>query len=609
MYSSNSVVAQMGNNWCIGRHGGVNFNTTPPSPFLSAISDTNIGQTTSNKNITVNPVTVSDCAGNLWFYSAGITVWNRYHAPMPNGMLGLNKYGSATFSMAIPKPGDDSAFYLLIMPSYGYYYTLVDMRLDSGRGDVAFQPKVLEDTGSYNWGQLTGLYIKHINDTDYWIVVRPGYDIFKSFLVTKDSITSKAVPSNGVVKGLDFTLRLRATRDGLNILVPNTVVNSNYGLLQSYKFDRKTGKLSKPTDLIKRVWLQNRFDWVLYPELSANDSIVYYGYVDNTSGKASSKDKIFICQLQRFASNPTKTIKYIDTLSVGPGSASLAGIKLGPDNKLYYVQNISKINVIHYPDIIGTNCKIQHNYIDIYPAWNGINMPCMDFPIKRINNHFVISGANGCGYDTVTFSADADSGFKSYNWYFGDGDSAVGKSVVHQYRKAGSYYVKLGCELGNCGYIQWVGDSVSIKFKPNISLTDTTYYTCGKYNIETKLNYKYSDTISLHLGNKDTILYVNNTDTVNTFIYKQVLDTNGTYIYYAAAKNQNCYDSVALLKHIVNIHPKLILNFTPNYLQSCGNSTITLTDSSGMDSIIQQRKWTIEFPIAIGTNIKEYDTV
>ena len=47
--------------------------------------------------------------------------------------------------------------------------------------------------------------------------------------------------------------------------------------------------------------------------------------------------------------------------------------------------------------------------------------------------------------------------------------------------------------------------------------------------------------------------------------------------------------------------------FTPNYLQSCGNSTITLTDSSGgMDSIIQQRKWTIYYPNNL---VKKYDTV
>lgn len=47
--------------------------------------------------------------------------------------------------------------------------------------------------------------------------------------------------------------------------------------------------------------------------------------------------------------------------------------------------------------------------------------------------------------------------------------------------------------------------------------------------------------------------------------------------------------------------------FKPDYLQSCGNSTITLTDSSGgMDSLIQQRKWTISYP---NNMIKQYDTV
>mgnify|MGYP000538053194 CR=1 FL=1 len=78
---------------------------------------------------------------------------------------------------------------------------------------------------------------------------------------------------------------------------------------------------------------------------------------------------------------------------------------------------------------------------------------------------------------------------------------------------------------------------------------------------------------------------------------------------YYSVTVSNIYNCSAKDSVYITVGKILKASFKPDYLQSCGNSTITLTDSSGMDSIIQQRKWTIEFPIAIGTNIKEYDTV
>ena len=160
------------NKWFFGTHVGLDFN----SGFPICISNPNSvggGQYS---------VSVSDSLGNLLFYAGSWCVFNRNHDIMPNGwgLLG-NPSGWDTFQpvLAVQKTDDDSSYFLFTMgqnefPNFDeapLTYSIIDMRLDGGLGDIPFGQKNLNVAGAENsTGALTGA--RHHNNRDVWVVVR-----------------------------------------------------------------------------------------------------------------------------------------------------------------------------------------------------------------------------------------------------------------------------------------------------------------------------------------------------------------------------------------------------------------------------------------------------
>lgn len=92
LFISNSVYCQSEtDNWFFGLYAGINFSTGTPISLTGSVMATTEGT-----------AVISDAAGNLLFYSDGITVWNSMHLPMPNG-TGLLGDVSATQSALIIK--------------------------------------------------------------------------------------------------------------------------------------------------------------------------------------------------------------------------------------------------------------------------------------------------------------------------------------------------------------------------------------------------------------------------------------------------------------------------------------------------------------------------
>jgi hypothetical protein len=76
---------QIANNWTFGYRCGLNFATTPPTFFLDSIRYKEcLGR---NENSSIGSNSISDCNGNLLFYTNGLVVWNKNHHLMPNYCL------------------------------------------------------------------------------------------------------------------------------------------------------------------------------------------------------------------------------------------------------------------------------------------------------------------------------------------------------------------------------------------------------------------------------------------------------------------------------------------------------------------------------------------
>jgi hypothetical protein len=122
------------NTWYFGRNAGLDFSTGKPIALTDGALSTEEGY-----------AVISDKTGKLLFYTDGISVWNKAHKVMPNGS-GLKGDPSSTSSgVAIPKPNSPGKYYLFTVAKEGSQdglnYSLIDMNLDSLRGDVVTAEK------------------------------------------------------------------------------------------------------------------------------------------------------------------------------------------------------------------------------------------------------------------------------------------------------------------------------------------------------------------------------------------------------------------------------------------------------------------------------------
>ncbi len=189
--------------WFFGHQAGLDFTSGAPVADLSG-SLVSIEGSTS----------VSDANGNLLFYTNGETLWNRNHRVMPNGD-GLHGNQSAVQSaLILPVPGSDSRFYVFTNASFSLSYSVVDVQLDGGAGDVVpGQKNVL----LHNAGTESLAATRHCNNRDYWVVSRSaaGALTFKAYLVCASGVTEPVVSQFAIPTAADeYVAHLKFSTDG-----------------------------------------------------------------------------------------------------------------------------------------------------------------------------------------------------------------------------------------------------------------------------------------------------------------------------------------------------------------------------------------------------------
>jgi len=107
-YTLNAQDYKRTQNWYFGDKAGLSFATDPPTPLTDGAMSTVEGC-----------ATISDTAGNLLFYTNGVTVWNKNHQVLQNG-TGLKGDPSSTQSaIIIPQPGNDSVYFIFTTTDFG----------------------------------------------------------------------------------------------------------------------------------------------------------------------------------------------------------------------------------------------------------------------------------------------------------------------------------------------------------------------------------------------------------------------------------------------------------------------------------------------------------
>ncbi len=344
-----NIHAQYDKVWIFGRGSGLDFNSDPPVPVRSAIMS---GEGCAS---------VCDAEGRLLFYTEGSYVWNRNNDTMPNGrdLTGLWPAGrSATESsvqgtVIVPIPGNSHKYYIFSLSAWTsgpppgtegkLYYSIVDMNLNNGMGDVepADKGRYLSATFTEEMTAVAGDHcnvwlIMHANDghirayeiNENGINPTPVESVFPNPTVAGQSI--KIAPNRKKIVAVDVTLRLG-------------------------DFNPATGQVSNVITIPDYVSLA-------YSAEFSPDNTKLYTYDFRADA---------IVQFD-ISSNDPATILNSKTIITPAGKNGNLYFKLGPDNKIYFQgqryntgnNNIS-LSRINLPNAAGTACQYQLNAISL----------------------------------------------------------------------------------------------------------------------------------------------------------------------------------------------------------------------------------------------------
>lgn len=409
-----TAIAQPGkraNIWYFGEEAGLDFTQGHP-----------VALTDGAMKAFEGTAAICDVQGNLMFYTNGGDapyeggIWNRYHQLMPNGDLdGAGGCGSAfQSSLIVPHPKYEELYYLFTTDCIennstgGLRYSVIDMSLDGGKGDVAVKDVLLTTPVDES---LTA--VQHANGMDYWIVAHKLHtDSFYVYHLTAHGITglvkTKIGPSTP-----DYAGALKASTNG------ERLVYSGLNFTALFHFDNQTGAISNYKNLGIGSYSAC---------FSPNCELLYVANGINR--------KIFQFDLiQRDIASSAVIVG--TTVSTGFG-----GMQLGPDDRIYIARFVTSthLGVIQNPNIKGTGCAYVDDgiYLAGKPGKGGLpnfanNMvgECVAYPVENSSNYAqLLIRAEDLRSSNFTLAWQSTERNSNYAVLYKEADSEAWKQIL-----------------------------------------------------------------------------------------------------------------------------------------------------------------------------------
>lgn len=432
------------NNWYFGNFAGIDFNSGTPVALTNSAMWAGSGS-----------ISVSDSIGNLLFYSNGFQVYNRFHSLMPTG-FGLNGTGGSGDLqpiISIKSLVDDSLYYLFTVDYHGYpffggynglQYSLLDMRLDNGKGDIIPSQKNIKIYGGTSASSgLTA--IRHHNNKDAWVVARlykPDSNYYVSYLLDRNGFDTLPVVSNSLLK-LTFSQEspqvreIKISPDGTRLACAYSwSLDSNF--VEICSFNSSTGKIT-PLFLIEP---SSGFYGPYYPEsieFSIDSKFLYL--TSDAIGLGMNHSVWFQYDNTK---NDSLEFKQSETII---GISKRAYIQMAPDGKIYGTKvdapSIDSLGRINNPSSQGAGCNFETNAFCLNGNYSGEGLPQFVQKYKVYIHHSRL-----CLGDSIHFSSDIWPLPDSLHWDFGDPTSGLNNfsnllNPSHLYSNTGTYAVEL----------------------------------------------------------------------------------------------------------------------------------------------------------------------
>jgi len=417
------------NNWYFGYKAGITFNSGSPVVVFD-------GEMINYRSC----VTVSDSLGNLLFYSDGHNVWNRNHQIMPNGTGLQAETGWDQTVNVVQKIDDDSSYYIFTMRngwlpfvSYGgLHYSVINMRLDGGLGDIEPGQKEIQLQTNNDYPQLM-VTARHQNNRDAWVIVRnlltannyAAFPITAAGIGTTPVISPVAAIGNPLPYGNPGTMRV--SPDGTKLVYPymDTVDYCHFNAANgqiTHLFYLSTGSLPAG-----EIWH--------YMEFSRDSRFLYCSGADWSWNP---------CNIYQYDASMTDSTRFKQSEVLLGHLNRGVELQLAPDGKIYGTQNgKDSVCVIHNPSVAGPGCNFQKNAISLGGRNSYQGLPHLLQSYKA----FILSNGQ-CQYDSIRFSSDIWPPTDSVHWDFGDPASGAANFSIlrnpsHRYTSSGSYHVAL----------------------------------------------------------------------------------------------------------------------------------------------------------------------
>lgn len=324
-------------NWVFGYGARIDFNSTPPTVLTAPPIVIDYGS-----------ASISDSSGNLLFYTDGEFVWNKNNTRMPNGFGLLGN--EAPTHPALIVPCNCGKYFIFTTGSHhssynnGFRYSIVDMSLDGGNGDVTAEKNV-------QLQNRTAEKIAGVSDGNggFWVVTHNmGDNQFFSYHIPAGSncmlVGPTPTPVVSSFAGEPFVGGFYAYGPGQMKISPNgkrlAVAGFNDpgpSFLELFGFDTTTGKV---TQLAGPVWNNNDFYGV---EFSPDSKSLY-----------ATTHSITVSRLYRYdiSANTLPAPSLIN--DYGAGAYLTASIQLGPDGNLYIARfDQTYLSVLPNPNAPG----------------------------------------------------------------------------------------------------------------------------------------------------------------------------------------------------------------------------------------------------------------
>ena len=463
IYASPAFAQKEAAIWYFGNTAGLDFNSGSPITLSNGQLNTAEGCTS-----------IADKNGNLLFYTDGSIVYDKSHQVMPNGFGLLGHNSSTQSAIIVPKPNNPNLYYIFTVdepnpknvdddpynnedpPNNGLNYSLVDLRLNNGLGDIVISEKNIhlitydknntEDVKYKCSEKITA--VQHADGVSFWIITH-FKDTFYSFKISTLGVDKKPIPTS---TNLNVPLGgyisnaigyLKTSPNGKKIAIANSSMKLNDELDPKGNVVRNTGN----------VWL---YDFDAGSGKVSNGFSIMSG--TNPYGlEFSAKSKKLYVTVNRF--NPDgitlgssliqfdlKSSNIIGSNTTIITSAYVAGaLQLGLDEKIYrsgypiLTDSSNKLSVINNPELNGTSCNFLQNEIDLKGGFAKLGLP----PFITSLFLYAFSYEFNCLGQATHFYINSVEKIDSVLWDFGDGTTSTDINAYHTYQNIGDYKVTL----------------------------------------------------------------------------------------------------------------------------------------------------------------------